>query len=76
MRLAELLFEKPVQSTWISDISHNRPGKVLTLKLSNGKSFSIQGISRTTFEQWARSPSKGKFFHLHINGRYKVNRLK
>jgi hypothetical protein len=76
MRLSELLLEKPVQSTWISNISHNRPNKVLTMKLSNGKAFSIPGISRTTFEQWTRSPSKGQFFHQHIKGRYKVSRLK
>ena len=76
MRLIELLLEKPVESTWISNLTHNRPNKVLTMRLSNGKTFSIPGISRTTFEQWTRTPSKGQFFHQHIKGRYKVNRIK
>ena len=76
MTLAELLLEKPVESSWITDLTHNRPNKVLTMRLSNGKYFSIQGISRPTFEKWSNSPSKGKFFHQFIKGRFKVTRIK
>ena len=76
MKLAELLLEKPVLSSWITDLTHNRPNKVLTMRLSNGKSFSIPGITRTTFEQWTRSPSKGRFFHKYIKDRFPVNRIK
>ncbi len=75
MTLIELLFEKPVQSAWISDLTYNRPNRVLTMRLSNGKSFSIPGVTRTTFEQWTKSPSKGSFFHRQIKDRYKVNRI-
>jgi hypothetical protein len=76
MRIIELLLEKPVQSSWIVDISHNRPNKTITMRLSNGRSYSIPGITRTTFEQWTRAPSKGRFFHRYIAGKFKATRIK
>jgi hypothetical protein len=78
MRLTELfiaLNEKPVESTWITDISYNRPNRVLTMRLSNGTRYSIPGISRGMFEKWANASSKGQFFHRFIKGRYNVKRL-
>jgi hypothetical protein len=76
MRLSEILLEKPVRSSWITDLKHNRAGKILTMTLSNGKQYTIPGITRTTFEQWHRSPSKGRFFHTKIAGRFKATRIK
>lgn len=76
MRLFELLMEKKVESTWISDIIHNRPNKVLTMKLSNGKVFTIPGINRGMFEKWSRATSKGKFWHQFIKGNYRATRIK
>lgn len=75
MRLSEILLEKPVQSTWISNLTYNRPNKVLTMRLSNGRSFSIPGITRTTFDKWVKSPSKGSFFHNSIKNKYSLTRI-
>lgn len=76
MKLAEILTEKPVQSSWITDLVYNRPNKTLTMRLSNGRAFSIPGITRTMFERWVKSPSKGQFFHNYIKDSYLVNRIK
>lgn len=76
MRLAELLLEKPVESSWITNLTYNRPNRVLTMRLANGRSFAIPGISRATFEQWTKAPSKGRFFHKYIKDKHQVNRLK
>ena len=75
MRAEEILNEKPVQSAWISDLTYNRPNKVLTMRLSNGISYSIPGVSRSTFEQWLKAPSKGFFFHEKIKDTYQVERI-
>lgn len=75
MRAAELLNEKQVDSAWISDLVYNRPNKVLTMRLSNGVSYSIPGISRTMFERWLKSPSKGFFFHQNIKDIYQVRKI-
>ena len=76
MRLEQILSEKKVQSTWITDLTYSRPRRVLTMTLSNGRSFTIPAISRTMFERWVNSPSKGKFYHSNIRGKYEVNRIK
>lgn len=76
MRLDEFLLEKHVDSTWIVNIMHNRPNKTITMRLSNGRAFSIPGITRTTFEKWTKAPSKGRFFHQNIKNKYKVTRIK
>lgn len=69
------LREKKVQSTWITDLTYNRPNKVLTMKLSNGTSYSIPGITRATFDQWTKTPSKGQFFHDRIKDKFKINKI-
>ena len=76
MRAVEFLVEKPVESSWIVDLRFNRPKKILTMHLSNGRAFTIPNITRTTFERWTNAPSKGRFFHTNIKDRYQVNRIK
>ena len=75
MKAVEILNEKPVESAWITDLVYNRPNKVLTMRLSDGSSYSIPAITRTMFERWIRSPSKGRFFHEQIKDRYQVKRI-
>lgn len=76
MRASEILNEKPVKSTWITDLIYNRPNKVLTMRLSNGRTYSILGITRTAFERWVNAPSKGKHFQDRIKNTYNINRIK
>lgn len=76
MRLKEFLTEKKVQSTWIVDVRYNRPKRIITMTLNNGRSFLIPGTSRSMFERWVSAPSKGTFFHEYIKGRYPINRIK
>jgi hypothetical protein len=75
MKAFELLNEKPVDSTWIVNLMYNRPNKVLTMRLSNGRAFSIPGISRRLFDQWTASSSVGHFFHTHIKDRFEIKRI-
>lgn len=75
MRAEEILCEKPVMSAWISDLIYNRPNKVLTMRLSNGNSYSIPNITRSVFERWLKAPSKGFFFHNNIKDTYTVNKI-
>ena len=75
MRAEEILAEKQVLSAWISDLTYNRANKILTMRLSNGISYSIPNISRSVFERWIKSPSKGFFFHDIIKNAYEVKRI-
>jgi hypothetical protein len=76
MRAAEFLCEKPVESSWITNLTHNRPNKTVTMRLSNGRTFSIPGITRTMFERWVNAPSKGQFWHDRIKNVYRATRIK
>lgn len=76
MRVSEFLVEKPVESSWITNLTYNRPNKVITMRLSNGKMFSIPGITRSMFERWTNVSSKGRFFHDQIRDKYQVNRIR
>lgn len=75
MKAAEILNEKPVESTWITDLTHNRPNKTVTMRLSNGRSFSIPGIARAGFEKWVNANSKGTYFHNFIKDNYQITRI-
>lgn len=75
MKIQEILCEKSVESAWISDLTYNRPNRTLTMRLSNGKTFSIPGITRATFEKWTKSPSKGAYFHEYIKDNFKIRRI-
>ncbi len=76
MRATEILNEKPVESTWITDLTYNRPNKILTMRLSNGRTYSIPGISRTLFDNWTKASSKGHFWHTRIKNVYRATRIK
>lgn len=76
MRAFEIITEKPVESTWITDLTYNRPNRVSTMRISNGRSFSISGITRNMFERWNKAESKGQFYHQHIKDVYNIKRIK
>jgi len=73
--LTELLLEKNVKSSWITDISHNRSKNIVRMTLNNGRQYYIYDIKRTEFEKWHRAPSKGKYWHSDIAGFYDVKRV-
>ncbi len=76
MRWAEIMTEAEVESSWISNITYNRPNRTLTLTLGDGKVYKVSRIPRTMYDKWRVSPSKGKFFHDAVKGKYPVSRLK
>jgi hypothetical protein len=76
MRVSELLNEKPVESTWITDLRYSRANKLLTMSLSNGRRFTFSGITRATFEQWTKAPSIGRYYHQKIKNNYPATRIK
>lgn len=75
MKIFEILTEKPVSSSWIDDISYDRPKKTITLRLGNGKKYQITAPTRTTFEKWVSSFSKGQYFHFNIKDEYNIRRI-
>lgn len=80
MKLFELfdthLHEEPVMSSWISDLTLvDGPAGDVTMALGNGRRYSVRGLGPDLYTAWAKSPSKGKFWHQSIKNSYVVSRL-
>jgi hypothetical protein len=75
MKAWELLNEKAVKSAWIVDIRHTRSSNTITMSLSDGKQYSILGITRKIFEEWTNSVSKGQYFHEYIKPYHQITRI-
>lgn len=75
MRACEFLIEKPVESSWIREITYNRPNRIVTMLLNDGKKYYIYDIGRAEFEKWVNASSQGKYWHNDINGHYAVKRV-
>lgn len=74
MRAHEFITEVKVKSSWIDRINYEPyPTKVLTLTLKNGRSYRIPNIEPGVYQQFVTRPSKGKYWHQFIKGRYRVN---
>lgn len=76
MLVEQILLEKAVMSSWISDIKYNRSKKILYMTLGNGRVYSIDNFTRREFERWHRAPSKGRFWHAFVKGFYDVTRIR
>lgn len=76
LKVVDFITEKSVESSWIIDLRYSRKTKILTMTLSNNKAFQIIGVTRTLFDKWVASPSKGRFFHLNIKPRFGIKRIR
>jgi hypothetical protein len=73
----ESVAEAKVQrSTWIADIKYLPfPVKDLILTLKNGKQYRVHNVPLAVYQKFFSRPSKGKFWHSDIRGKYKVTRI-
>lgn len=57
-------------SSWISEILYDDKRKILKIITSTGKTYSYLKVNKLTHERFLNSPSRGRFFSLHIRGRF------
>jgi len=67
-----------VQSSTIKEIDREVVNGNIYLKVTfvNGREYLYEGVTPTIYEQFLLAPSKGKYFHENINGRYNFTRVK
>ena len=75
MKLREL-FETPVSSSWITDITlmTDNSGNCVFATVS-GNRYRVEGLGEQMYNQWIAAPSKGQFFNDQIRDQYQVVRL-
>lgn len=75
MRAQEFITEVKVKSSWITDIRYIPfPEKSLIITLKNNKKYKIANVEPGIYQQFVTRPSKGKFWHQFIKGKYQVSR--
>lgn len=72
MRIRELN-EMEVFSSWIEILTYDN-GSVI-MQLLNGNEYEIDRVSMGLYSRWVSAPSKGKFWHRNLRGRYHVTRV-
>ncbi len=56
-------------SSWISEVQYNTETQEMLVTI-NGTGHECQGVPRAIYDEFARAPSKGKYFNAHIRGQY------
>ena len=72
MRLYEILQEKRVLSSWIDSLDYVDINVIMIL--DNGRTYTIHKVPPVIYDKWMVAPSKGKFWHANIAGKYQVSR--
>lgn len=67
-----ILDEIAVLSSWITNMSVRDNNIIITLR--SGRQYRVYGAGRL-FKEWNRAPSKGKFWHARIKGKFMVRRV-
>ena len=56
-------------SSWISEVQYNTETEQMMVTI-NGQGHECQGVPRSVYDEFARAPSKGKYFNANIRGKY------
>ncbi len=60
-------------STAIASHEYNEKTQTLTITYVGGKAYNYFGVTKTTFEDYLKSDSKGAFVNSHIKPNYNVD---
>lgn len=75
MRAAQLITEGRVRSSWIARIDYEDDENLVVLSLKSGAQYEVDNVPAIVFRAWLRAPSKGKFWHKRIRGKFAVYRI-
>ena len=65
----------PVESSNIQGVGYDEEAETLYVSFNSGSRYCYRGVSRAIHEAFMESPSKGKFFHASIKGRFPFEKL-
>ncbi len=64
-----------VESTTVGAAAHDAQTAVLELQFRNGAVYQYFLVPRPVYRDLLRAPSKGRYFHQNIRGRYPYRRI-
>lgn len=65
----------PVESSNISGVAYNDEKQTLYVAFKDGSRYFYQGVPQTVHEALINAPSKGRYLHTEIIGRYKYGSI-
>jgi hypothetical protein len=61
---------QPVNSSDIASIGYDEAGETLEIEFKATGVYRYFSVSKNVYEEFARTPSPGKYFLQHIKGKY------
>lgn len=65
----------PVSSSNVAMIGWRRETEDLFVRFSSGARYVYHGVNEDTYTKFLEAPSKGKYLHTQIKGRYSYERI-
>lgn len=69
------LYETPVMSSWIEDLTYRPKSKAVIMTLLSGGRYQINNVTPILYKRWVAASSKGKFWHKNIRAKFRTLRL-
>lgn len=66
----------PVLSTDISHARYDRDAGALRIRFRDGSVYEYRGVPERVYDVLLAAPSKGRYFHQSIKGRYEHARIR
>ncbi|MDD9809116.1 MAG: KTSC domain-containing protein [Thaumarchaeota archaeon] len=66
----------PVLSTEMSHARYDPDSGALHVRLLSGEVYEYYGVPRRSYDMLLAAPSKGRYFHEHIKGKYNFARVR
>lgn len=64
-----------MDSSAIAALAYDAAGERLCVRFRSGQAYAYAAVPADVFEAFVAAPSKGRFFHARIDGRYAYRRL-
>ncbi|HVY57727.1 MAG TPA: KTSC domain-containing protein [Xanthobacteraceae bacterium] len=59
-----------VLSSVIRQIEYDEANYEITVRFTNGKTYTFFGVAPEVYHRFVRAPSKGQFFNMHVRDCY------
>lgn len=66
----------PVRSSNISSVGFDPDSLILQIEFNNGSIYDYFRVPTQHFEGLLSASSAGRYFHLHVKGRYRFKRVR
>jgi hypothetical protein len=75
MKGGNKMIRQPVQSSNINSVGFDSDDNTLQIKFNSGGIYNYYNVPKRVYTTMLAAPSKGKYFHKNIKGKYKFTEI-